>query len=217
MQLLTVTRHVHCHLQRDSMSTGPLVVIVGLMENDKIAVSVRAHILVLIPSFFIILDVNVLSRRKWGVPQQYSSTTYRTCTLCHTICMRKHGTDAVHPGSSANCGSRSTPCTTPAAAAAGAPDSSLYDPCKLDTSLRILRSAPLNAAFAKHVERALCYESYKFLTDATAYADTVYVSIGEQVMRYAHAVITCLQCCHTVALRHDATQELIQSGNNSPM
>jgi hypothetical protein len=205
MQLLTVTRHVHCHLQRDSMSTGPLVVIVGLMENDKIAVSVRAHILVLILSFFIILDVNVLSRRKWGVPQQHSSTTFRMSTLCHTICMRKHSTDAVHPGSSANCESSSTPCTTPAAAA-GAPDSSFYEPSKLDTSLRILRSAPLNAAFAKHVERALCYESYKFLTDATAYADTVYVSIGEQVMRYAHAVITCLQGCHTVALRHDATQ-----------
>jgi hypothetical protein len=150
--------------------------------------------------------VNVLSRRKWGVPQQHSSTTFRMSTLCHTICMRKHGTDAVHPGSRANCESSSTPCTTPAAAAAGAPDSSFYDPCKLDTSLRILRSAPLNAAFAKHVERALCYESYKFLTDATAHADTLYVSTGEQVMCYAHAVITCLQCCHTVALRHDATQ-----------
>jgi hypothetical protein len=216
MQLLTVTNHVHCHLQRDSMSTGPLVVIVGLMENDKIAVSVRAHILVLIPSFFIILDVNVLSRRMWGVPQQQSSTTYGMTTLCHTICMRRQGTQLVHPGTRANFESSSTPCTTPAAAV-GAPDSGFYEPSKLNTSMSILKSAPLNAAFAKHVERALCYESYKFLTDATAYADTVYVSTGEQVIRHAHAVITCLKCSHSNALRHDATQNLMQSGNYSSM
>jgi hypothetical protein len=134
----------------------------------------------------------------------------------HTICLRKHGTQLVHPGSRANCESSSTPCTTPAATA-GAPDSSFYDPSKLDTSLRILKSAPLNAAFAKHVEGALCYESYKFLIDATAYADTVYVSIGEQVIHHAHALITCLKCSHSNALRHDATQNLMQSGNNSPM
>jgi hypothetical protein len=179
------------------------------MEKNKIAFTVRAHILVLIPSFLIILDVNVLSRRKWGVQQQQSSERYRMSTLCHAVSMRNHGNYLVHPSSRANCESSSTPCTTPAATA-GAPDSSFYDPSKLDTSLRILKSAPLNAAFAKHVERALCYESYKFLTDATAYADRVYMSTGEQVMYFAHEVISCLKrlllalkCQY--AVRHNTT------------
>jgi hypothetical protein len=48
-------------------------------------------------------------------------------------------------------------------------------------SLGVMKSTPLNAAFALYVERALCYESYKFLVDATAYADGVYATPAEQV------------------------------------
>jgi hypothetical protein len=58
---------------------------------------------------------------------------------------------------------------------------STVDPCKLDSSLSLLKSPALNAAFALYVEKALCYESYKFLLDATAYAEAVYLSPTEQV------------------------------------
>jgi hypothetical protein len=44
-----------------------------------------------------------------------------------------------------------------------------------------MKSPALNAAFALYVEKALCYESYKFLVDATAYADGVYTTTAEQV------------------------------------
>jgi hypothetical protein len=59
--------------------------------------------------------------------------------------------------------------------------SSKLDASKLSTSLGVMKSTPLNAAFALYVERALCYESYKFLVDATAYADGVYATPAEQV------------------------------------
>jgi hypothetical protein len=39
---------------------------------------------------------------------------------------------------------------------------SMVDPCKLDSSLSLLKSPALSAAFALYVEKALCYESYKF-------------------------------------------------------
>jgi hypothetical protein len=55
------------------------------------------------------------------------------------------------------------------------------DPAKLNTSLRLLKSAPLKAAYAQYVEKALCYESYKFLVDAVEYADTLFEVPAEQV------------------------------------
>jgi hypothetical protein len=44
-----------------------------------------------------------------------------------------------------------------------------------------MKSPALSAAFALYVEKALCYESYKFLLDATAYAEALYTTTAEQV------------------------------------
>jgi hypothetical protein len=49
------------------------------------------------------------------------------------------------------------------------------------TSLRVLKSPPLTAAFAEYVEKALCYESFKFLVEASAYAQAVFESTVLQV------------------------------------
>jgi hypothetical protein len=44
----------------------PMVILVGLNERDILQADTRIHLLVLIPSFFIIMDINLLSRHAWG-------------------------------------------------------------------------------------------------------------------------------------------------------
>ncbi|KAG5177950.1 hypothetical protein JKP88DRAFT_248410 [Tribonema minus] len=47
-------------------------------------------------------------------------------------------------------------------------------------STQIMKSPALNAAFAVHVERCLCYESYRFLADAMEYTSNTFDTPQEQ-------------------------------------
>jgi hypothetical protein len=165
----------------------PSLILVALMSHDVIPSDTRVHVLPLIVSYIIIIDVNVISRRAWG-PQQSSKPLWRT-QLSTRLAPRTYRTVAVHTSMAASESCAST-----------------VDPSKLDSSLRMMKSPPLNAAFALYVEKALCYESYKFLQDATAYAEAVYPTPVEQVKH----CIFCASCmCMYSSVRACETVQLV--------
>jgi hypothetical protein len=147
---------------------------VGLIEYNVLPVDTRIHVLVLIPSFFIIFDI------AWGalrcanrttISRNSSSSSMLNSTVSQLLRMlglRVGGSSAVLPG----CADVSTVDDGPTCG---------LNASMLSSSLSLMKSPALNAAYALYVERALCYESYKFLVDATAYADGVYATTADQV------------------------------------
>jgi hypothetical protein len=140
----------------------PAIILIALMSKNILHNDSRVHAFAVLVAYIIIIDVNVVSRSAWR-PQQSSKPLWNT-QLSKRFAPRTYRTVAVH-----------------ASMAASETCASTVDPCKLDSSLSLVKSPALNAAFALYVEKALCYESYKFLLDAIAYAETVYSSPTEQV------------------------------------
>jgi hypothetical protein len=140
----------------------PANILVALMSKNIIQNDTRVLLLPLVVAVIIIADINIVSRSAWS-PQQSSKPLWRT-QLSKRFAPRTYRTVAVH-----------------ASMAASETCASTVDPGKLDSSLRMIKSPALNAAFALYVEKALCYESYKFLLDATAYAEAGYSTPTEQV------------------------------------
>jgi hypothetical protein len=133
---------------------------IALATRGIIAVDTRIHLWMVACSFYILYEVLIKSRVAWGRQNSRRLVCYKTIAVMAS------------PHSSDRCSSNnSTRCATDAP----------LDTAKLNTSLQLLKSAPLKAAYAKYVEKALCYESYKFLLDATEYADTVFEVPAEQV------------------------------------
>jgi hypothetical protein len=136
-----------------------MLVLMGLMKNGVLAHNAYITLLVLPPALLSIVRICVLSRYAWGPQQQRAQPLWIFSKL------QSSRSYAVYADASSTVSS----CLTTA------------DPCKLDSSLSLMKSPALNAAFALYVEKALCYESYKFLVDATAYADGVYTTTAAQV------------------------------------
>jgi hypothetical protein len=168
------------------------VIMVGLIEYNVLPVDTRIHVLVLIPSFFIIFDIawgalrcanrTIISRNSRSKSGNSSSSSKLNSTVSELLRMlglRVGGSSAVLPGFA----DASTIDNGHAAATGEQQCSATCDlnASMLSSSLCLMKSTPLNAAFAQYVECALCYESYKFLVDATAYADGVYATTAEQV------------------------------------
>jgi hypothetical protein len=133
-----------------------MLVLMGLMKNDVLQYDMRTQLIMLTPALLGIVNINILSRPAWG-PQQQQSSLWSF--MMRSISVRSY---AVH-------------------ADASTASSLAVDPCTVDSSLSLMKSPALNAAFALYVEKALCYESYKFLLDATTYADSMYATPTEQV------------------------------------
>jgi hypothetical protein len=138
-----------------------MLVLMGLMKNGVLPYNSHTPLLVVPAALYGIVNITVLSRHAWGPQQQSSNSLWSFITL-QSISHRSY---AVH------------------ASSASIEDNFLLtvDARKLDSSLSMMTSLALNAAFALYVEKALCYESYKFLQDAAAYADGVYATPAEQV------------------------------------
>jgi hypothetical protein len=137
-----------------------MLVLMGLMNNGVLAYNAYIQLLVLPPALLSIFRICVLSRSAWGGQQQHKQPLWSFFKLQSSA--RSYAVYADASGTVGSC-------------------MSSIDPCKLDCSLSLMKSPALNAAFAMYVEKALCYESYKFLVDATAYADGVYTTPAEQV------------------------------------
>jgi hypothetical protein len=139
----------------------PMAVMIALASRGIVPVDTRIHLGAVACSFIILFDVNVLSRHAWGRQNSRRLVSYKTVAV-----ISSSQSDSLRLTSS-----QSMRCVT------GAP----IDPAKLNCSLQLLKSVPLKAAYAKYVEKALCYESYKFLVDAAEYSDTVFEVPVEQV------------------------------------
>jgi hypothetical protein len=139
----------------------PQTVMIALASRGIVPVDTRIHLGAVACSFFILYDVNVMSRHAWGRQNTRKLVRYKTVAVISST-----QSDSLRLTSS-----QSMRCVT------GAP----VDPAKLNTSLQLLKSEPLKAAYANYVEKALCYESYKFLVDAAEYSATVFEVPAEQV------------------------------------
>jgi hypothetical protein len=137
----------------------PQTVMIALATRGIIPVDTRIHLCMLVCSFYVLYDVNVMSRHAWGRQNSRKLVSYKTVAVISSTHSERFNV------------TQSMRCVT------GAP----IDPAKLNCSLQLLKSVPLKAAYAKYVEKALCYESYKFLVDAAQYSDTVFAVLAEQV------------------------------------
>jgi hypothetical protein len=135
------------------VSYAPLISVVALMDKGVLEYDSRVQLLVIPWTLCVIVDVNVLSRHAWGVSEQN--------TLKKSLWSSR--SNAVHSVFDDDC------------------IDIVQDPTKLNTSLAIMQSDTLCAAYAAFVEKSLCYESFKFLVDATAYAKETYDSSSAQV------------------------------------
>jgi hypothetical protein len=131
----------------------PLISVVALMDQSVLEYDSRIHLLTVPWALAVIFDINVLSRHAWGV----------TASAPLKKLLWSSRSSAVH---------------------------SVFDddgidvvqgPTQLNTSLAIMQSPTLCTAYAAFVEKSLCYESFKFLSDATAYAKETYDSASAQV------------------------------------
>jgi hypothetical protein len=144
---------------------SPLITVVALMESGLLQHDSRIQLLVVPCSLFMIFDINVLSRHAWGELPPLKKTLWST-----------RSSAAVHSGADDDC------------------IDAVQDPTELNTSLAILHSPALCAAYAAFVEKSLCYESFKFLVDATAYAKETYDSTSAQVSSVSLTIIVLCMC-----------------------
>jgi hypothetical protein len=144
------------------LSYTPLITLVALMDKGVLEYDSRVQLLVIPWTVCVIIDINVLSRHAWGVLEQNSS---------RKSLWSSRSSAAVH---------------------SSADDDRLdvvQDPTQLNTSLAIMQSPTLCTAYAAFVEKSLCYESFKFLVDATAYAKETYESASAQVSVFCYSYV----------------------------
>jgi hypothetical protein len=140
-----------------------MLVLAGLMKNGVLPYNAYTPLLVLPPALYGIVEITVVSRHAWGPQRQRSSKSlWSFGKLSQSISPRSYAVYASAASTVNSC-------------------SSTVEASKLDSSLSMMKSPALSAAFALYVEKALCFESYKFLVDAAAYADGVYATPVEQV------------------------------------
>jgi hypothetical protein len=155
---------------------APMMTAITLMENGMLQYDTRIRLCTLGPAFCTILDVNVLSRRAWGRAQRSNkrgSVVSSLLTVNARSTVKASSVYIVGSGSSEQLQLQQQQ---------SSPSREKFDLCKMVTSLRVLKSPPLTAAFAEYVEKALCYESFKFLVVATGYAHAAYDSTVLQVI-----------------------------------
>jgi hypothetical protein len=131
----------------------PLITVVAMMDKGVLEYDSRIHLLTVPWALAVIFDINVMSQHAWGVT---ASSPLKTLLWTSR-------SSAVHSVFDDDC------------------IDIVQDPTKLNTSLAIMQSATLCTAYAAFVEKSLCYESFKFLSDATAYVKGVYDSVPAQV------------------------------------
>jgi hypothetical protein len=141
-----------------------LVVLIALADKGIIPIDTRMHVCPLASTVLTLLDMHVLSRRYWGTHDNSKKSANHRAVAVTTSTY-----SAIERGTSFN------------ALASTNGGKQILDPAKLNTSLKLLNSAPLKAAYEQYVEKALCYESYKFLVDATEYYTTEFSDPTEQV------------------------------------
>eukprot|EP00953_Heterococcus_sp_UTEX-ZZ885_P005215 3285-Heterococcus_DN1.PRE.1 len=123
------------------------------MDQSVLEYISRIHLLTVPWALAVVFDINVLSRHAWGVT---ASAPLKKLLWSSRSSAAVHsvfdddGTDVVQ------------------------------DPTQLNTSLAIMQSPTLCTAYAAFVEKSLCYESFKFLVDVTAYAKRMYESASAQ-------------------------------------
>jgi hypothetical protein len=139
----------------------PLTILVALASNGIIPPDTRITLCAVACGFYSLFNITVLSRHSWG--KQRTRTGLNSSTVA---VMSRAGSDIFEGNVSMRCVT-DTPGT--------------LDPTKLTKALLLLQSAPLKAAYAQYVEKALCFESYKFLVDGVVYADTVFETPSKQV------------------------------------
>jgi hypothetical protein len=139
---------------------APMIAVIGLMESGIVPPDSRIQLLTVPCSLYTIFDINVLSRPAWGNlhPVALKRPTYFSSSTRSIRSASVHSTT----------GSEYMMDTG-------------IDPASLNTSLAVIQVAPLCLAYAAFVEKSLCYESFKFLVDATSYAKDEYDSVAAQV------------------------------------
>jgi hypothetical protein len=146
----------------------PQTILIALATKGIIPVDTRIHVCQVTLFYYVVFDVNILSRRYWGIHSSRSrGATYKGVAAVISSTM-------FNKSNSVHCESDS-----PRA----------LELTKLDKSLHLLRSPPMKVAYAQYVEKALCYESYKFLVEAVAYRDSAYDSATEQVLLSQQAFV----------------------------
>jgi hypothetical protein len=170
---------------------------VGLIEYDVLPVDTRIHVLVLIPSFFIIFDIAwgaLRSANNTIISRSSSSSSSSKLNSAVSKLLRLLGLRSGGGSSAILPGFVDVATIDDGHVANGEQHRSAsdLDASMISSSLGLMQSTPLNTAFAQYVERALCYESYKFLVDATAYADGVYATPAEQVSTTSGASLVSL-------------------------
>jgi hypothetical protein len=149
----------------------PMIAVIGLMESGTVPPDSRIQLLAVPCTLYVIYDINVLSRPAWGVlhPSAAKKPLYFSSSTRSTRSASVHSTS----GSEYMIDTR-------------------MDPASLNTSLAVIQVAPLCLAYAAFVEKSLCYESFKFLVDATSYAKDDYASVVAQVRVFK--TIYCSMC-----------------------
>ncbi len=151
---------------------GPMIAVIALMYEQVLPVDTRIHLLGLCSSLAMIVDVNYISRRHWGV-KRFSKSSKRG-----GLRFRGARVSVLHGGSTYSKHSADA----------------VLQKCSSMGSLDMLKAPALNAAFSAFVERSLCYESYKFLLDTTLYAEMVYTSVMNQVLVYETVYMLVREC-----------------------
>jgi hypothetical protein len=148
----------------------PGQVLIALASRGTIPVDIRIHLCYVVCYIYTLFDINVLSRRFWGEQRSRRNINPRAVAVMSSTVFSK---------------SDSLRCV-----------SDMPGPLvmtKLNKTLLLLKSPPLKTAYAQFVEKALCFESYKFLVDAVTYAGTSFQAPSEQVLLITSLSI-CAQC-----------------------
>ncbi|KAG5181703.1 hypothetical protein JKP88DRAFT_246072 [Tribonema minus] len=143
---------------------GPYFILEALMFNDIIPFDTRIHILLMVCFFSIIVDVNYYSRRYWDPASTSKPKQQGRWRFNRSVRTAvAYLEDAV----------------------------STYSK-QWKTSIDMIQVPALNVAFAAHVERCLCYESYKFLAESMAYTSSAFEDPEEQYAAFEKVVATCI-------------------------
>jgi hypothetical protein len=164
----------------------------ALMDFGFVQFSTCVHFIIVAGLCFMVLDTNYYSKRYWSASSTELGTTLsgsNNSLVCHeghysnVMTMRS---DRAYIGSSSSEKGMGTAARSSSMSqlAGGLSQQQQFQHDRLlhDRPEDMICSLDLNNAFREHIERSLCFESYKFLAEAMTYAKSLYDSPEDQVL-----------------------------------
>ncbi|KAG5187909.1 hypothetical protein JKP88DRAFT_275868 [Tribonema minus] len=183
---------------------GPYWLFLALSDFNIVTIDTRLQFCIWGLDYYLMFDTFIASRRYWGseglASQQCSTLWQRLCGNANV----KNKKYAVLPTTHA----------PGAAAAAGKAQQAPPDAARerWASSLAMLESPPLAAAYAQYVQQALCYESFAFLSNVRQYESDGYDEIGPQYAVFDRIVadFICSNSRYEVNISNQLRQQVLK-------